>query len=156
MPVLFQSGNGPVASIVNAYSAGGTNSGAVIAAGVASNTALVTAAGAYTANTLQSVISHTGRGRVNLLTVYSRDATARTLRCKVTIDGVSVFDATSSSISTLSHGVVVVGALVGVGTPFLGYQPIDYQESLVIEVASSLSEAAANVGIGVNRETWAS
>jgi hypothetical protein len=64
-----------------------------------------------------------------------------------------VFDATSNAIASGTNGIVPVGYYSTVG---VAPQQIDYQSSLLVEVASSLSEAAANVGIAVNRETWAS
>lgn len=153
MPVLFQSGAGPVSSIVNYFSDGGVGTGYAISAGTGNNCLPVFAGGAYTANTLQTIISHTGRGRVNFLTVYQTNGTSRTMRMKVTVDGTVIFDATSASALSSGSGMVVVGTMT---TSSAVFQPIDYQESLLIEVASSLSEAAANVGIGVNREVWAS
>lgn len=146
---------GPVATIVNGFSAGGTSTTSV-AASAAQATVEVQAAGAYSATpgTLQTLLAHTGRGRINLLTVYAKNATARTLRLKLTIDGVAIFDATSNSVSASATGMVVVGVY---GSAVNEFQPIDYNESLLIEVASSVaSDAAANIGIAVNRETWVS
>jgi len=156
MPVLFQPSAGPVASIVNYYSSGGVASTFAINATDRTMLQEVAAGGAFTAGTLQTIVSHTGRGRLNMLTVHSTNATSRTLRCKVTVDGTVVFDATSSAVTTSNYGLIVNGSIDGSGQGAMQFQPIDYQESLLIEVASSLSEAAANVGIGVNRETWAS
>lgn len=153
MPVLFKGANGPVASIINAFSAGGVSTSS-LAAG--SGALAVTAASAYSATpgTLQSVISHTGRGRLNALNIYATNVTPRTLRLKLTIDGTVVFDATSNSVSASGSGMFVVGVLT---TSTVIYQPIDYQESLLIEVASSVaSDAAANIALGVLRETWSS
>lgn len=155
MPVLFKGANGPVASIINAFSAGGVSTTG-LAAGPTFGALAVTAASAYSATpgTLQTVISHTGRGRVNVLNIYATNATPRDLRLKLTIDGTVVFDATSNSVSASGSGMFVVGVLT---TSTVIYQPIDYQESLLIEVASSVaSDAAANIALGVLRETWSS
>lgn len=156
MPMLFRSPYGPPATIVNAFSAGGVATDFSMAASATNTLVEVQAPGAYTANTLQTIISHTGRGRVNLLNVYTKNATSRTLRLKLTVDGAVIFDATSSAIESAGFGVQVLGGIDTLGGGPLSYQPIDYNESLLIEVASSLSEAASNVGIGVNRETWVS
>jgi hypothetical protein len=152
MPLLFTPGSGPVASIINRFSSGGVSVSNVENFAVG-NTLEVTAPGAYTSGVLQTVISHTGRGRLNILSVYCKDSTSRTLRCRITLDGVVVFDATSNAIAASTNGIVPVGYYATVG---VAPQQIDYQSSLLVEVASSLSEAAANVGIAVNRETWAS
>lgn len=155
MPNLFRGSYGPPATIVNAYSAGGVSTSS-LGAGPSLNTVEVTAGSAYSASagTLQTVISHTGRGRLNALAVYAKNATARTIRLQLTIDGTVVFNATSNSISASGTGMMVVGV---VSTSTLVMQPIDYNESLLIEVASSVSsDAAANIGLAVNRETWVS
>jgi len=156
MPLLFTPSAGPVATITNAYSAGGTQSPSGLTGNTGNNMAVVVAPGAYTANTLQTVISHTGRGRVNMLTVYTGNTTSRTLRCRITLDGTVVFDATTNAIITSGVGMVPIGILTSATPLLIGMQPIDYQSSLLVEVASSLSEAAANVGISVNREIWSS
>ena len=155
MPVLFKSGNGPVASIINAFSAGGT-SVTSLSSGATTGSLTVNAGGAYsgTPGTLQTIISHTGRGRVNVLNAYATNATARTIRVKITVDGTVVFDATSASVSASGAGMKIIGSL---DSSAVVYQPIDYQESLLIEAASSVgSDAAANIAFGVVRETWAS
>lgn len=156
MPMLFRSPYGPPASIINAYSAGSAATAFNISASTANTMVEVQAPGAYTAGTLQTIISHTGRGRVNMLNVYTKNGTSRTLRLKLTVDGTVIFDATSSAIASNGFGVQVLGGIDTVGGGPLSLQPVDYNESLLVEVASSLSEAANLVGIGVNRETWAS
>lgn len=148
MPVLFKGANGPVASIINNYSSGSAVTGFSL---ISANTK-EELSGALTAATLKTMVTHTGRGRVNALVIYAKDSTARTLRCKVTVDGTVVFDATSGSAATLGFGMIVVGGAV---TNSVEFQPIDYQESLLIEIASSLTETD-KVAIGINRETWAS
>lgn len=153
MPNLFRGSRGPALSIVNGYSAGGASIAGLNGAGNF-NCSVITAPGAYSAtpNTFQTVLSHTGRGCINVLNVYSTNATARTIRLRLTLDGNVVFDATSNSISAANTGMLVVGVL---NTTFLDMQPIDYNESLLIEVASSVaSDAAANIALGISRETW--
>lgn len=155
MPMLFRAPYGPPSAIINAYSSGGVS--------LASLDGLVNfgcvrlqAAGAYsvTPNTLQTILSHTGRGRVNVLNVFAGNATARTIRLKLTVDGVVIFDATSNSISATATGMMVIGVL---NSSFIELQPIDYNESLLIECASSVSnDAASNIQLGISRETWVS
>lgn len=148
MPVLFKGANGPVASIINAFSSGGT----ATAYSLSSNNVLEQLSGSLTADTLKTMVSHTGRGRVNALVIYAKDNTSRTLRCKLTVDGVVVFDATSNAVASPGFGMIVIGGAI---TNSVEFQPIDYQESLLVEIASSLTETD-KVAIGVNRETWAS
>ena len=148
MPVLFKGANGPVASIINAFSSGGT----ATAYSLSSNNVLEQLSGSLTADTLKTMVSHTGRGRVNALMIYTKDGTSRTLRCKLTVDGVVVFDATSNAVASPGWGMIVIGGAI---TNSVEFQPIDYQESLLVEIASSLTETD-KVAIGVNRETWAS
>lgn len=155
MPNLFRGSRGPILTIVNQFSAGGASTGSLNGAGNF-NCAIITAPGAYslTPNTLQTVLSHTGRGCLNVLNVYATNATPRTIRLRLTLDGNVVFDATSNSISVANTGMNVVGML---NTSFLDMQPLDYNESLLIEVASSVaSDAAANIALGISRETWVS
>lgn len=148
MPVLFKGSSGPVASIINAFSSGSV----ATTFSISSANTKEELSGALTAATLKTVVSHTGRGRVNSLVVYAKDSTSRTMRCKVTVDGVVVFDATSSAVTGAGFGMIVIGGAI---TNSVEFQPIDYQESLLIEIASSLTETD-KVAIGVNRETWAS
>lgn len=128
-------------SVVNAYSAGGVATGATsLAAGIGNN-ALEVLSGAVTAATLKTVLSLTGPGQIPLLTAYTKDATSRTVRCRVTVDGVVVFDATSSAITTSGAGMVVVGSTGG-GTAAATYSPVPlrWNSSCTIQVASSLTE----------------
>lgn len=151
MPVLFKGSSGPVASIINLFSGGGVSTSFTLSPAGSINYVEVLS-GAVTAATLKTMVSHTGRGRINALVAYTKDVTSRTVRCKVTVDGVVIFDATSNAIANAGYGMVVVG---NVATNQVWFQPIDYQESLLIEIASSLTETD-KVAIGVNRETWAS
>jgi hypothetical protein len=151
---LFTSGSGPVTSIVNYFSGGGVSTAANIATN-ANNNAKEILSGALTANTLASLPGFplTGRGRLNLLTAYAKDATSRTIRVQVIVDGTTLYDATSDAITNSGSGVVPVG-VVTAATGALEMQPIDFQTSLDIKIASSLSETN-KVGCGINYETWA-
>lgn len=100
--------------------------------------------GALTANTLATVLSLTGPGEVPLLTSYTKDATVRTVRTVVIVDGVTVFDFTSASIGVAKRGAIVAGQLVGVpgGATYYVTQgnPIRFSVSLVVQQASNLTE----------------
>lgn len=99
------------------------------------------ASGALTANTLATVLSISGAGLMPILAMTTADATARTMRMQVIVDSVTVFDSTSESIATSSRGGIVAG--VGIGSASLQLmdgEPIRWNSTLVIKVASSLTE----------------
>jgi len=99
--------------------------------------------GALTANTLATVLSLTGPGEVPLLTSYTKDdATVRTVRTVVIVDGVTVFDFTSASISLANRGAIVAGELAWAGGTYYVTQgnPIRFSVSLVVQQASNLTE----------------
>lgn len=98
--------------------------------------------GALTADTLATVLSLTGPGEVPLLTSYTKDATARTVRTVVIVDGVTVFDFTSASIGVANRGAIVAGQLAVAGATYYVTQgnPIRFSVSLVVQQASNLTE----------------
>lgn len=110
-------------------------------AGVAVSTfsqAISTLSGAMTATTLKSFLSVSGvGGEMPLLSVRTNDATARTIRVKITVDGIA-YDFTSASISTSGNGVILSGPVNGATT--LCATPLKWKSTFVIEAASSLSE----------------
>lgn len=131
--------NSPTA-IVNGFSSGSPN-GVVMAA----NGCLETLSGALTANTLATILNLSTGGVIERLALYTKDATARTLRLQVTIDGVIVFDSTSASISTSAMGIIAIGVVVlseTTGSVYAFYPgaPVPYNSSCVVKIASSLSE----------------
>lgn len=150
---LYGGGAGPVTSINNYFSAGGVSTASNIASNANANAKEILS-GALTAATLASLPGFplSGRGRLNLLTAYTKDATSRTIRVQVVVDGVTVFDATSDAITNTGSGVVPVG-VVTAATGALEMQPIDYQSSLDIKIASSLTETN-KIGCGINYEVW--
>jgi len=100
--------------------------------------------GALTSGVLQTVLTLTGPGEVPLLASYTKDATARTLRTVVIVDGTTVFDFTSASIGTGGRGALIAGGFAGVpgGSTYYPAQgnPIRFANSLVVQLASSLTE----------------
>ena len=97
--------------------------------------------GALTANTLATVLSLTGPGEVPLLTSYTKDATARTVRTVVIVDGVTVFDFTSASIGVPKRGAIVAGQVADGGSSYVTQgNPIRFSVSLVVQQASNLTE----------------
>jgi hypothetical protein len=132
-------GGAPTTSIVNAVSGGGVTTTVAIQASTSSNTKAVLS-GALTANTLATALSVTGGGEVPFLSAYAIDATARTIRCVVTVDGVSVFDATSASISTTNHGLLVMGWVGASSALGNSGAPLRFNASLLVQIASDLTE----------------
>ena len=132
-------GGAATTSIVNYYSSGGVSSGSTLSSGNASNSKKVLS-GALTANTLATILSVSGGGEVPLLFAAVEDATSRTLRVRVTVDGTVVYDATTSAITTLGHGQVVAGQVADTSYVAASASGIRFNASLLVEIASSLSE----------------
>jgi len=100
--------------------------------------AIATLSGAMTATTLKNFLSVSGvGGEMSFLTIRTTDATARTIRVVLTIDGIP-YDFTSASISTSGNGVVLAG--INSGTGGIQIPNIKWKSTFVIEVASSVSE----------------
>ena len=75
------------------------------------------------------------------LAFYSKNATSRTIRCVIVADGVTVYDSTTPAVTTGGRGYPVAFSATwnGAQTLTLG-SPIRWSSSLVIQVASSLTE----------------
>ena len=93
-----------------------------------------TLSGALLAGELQEVLSLSGKGRLNFIAVKNMDATARTMRIRVILDDIEVFDATCASIANTTYAVVAVGGAGG------SFQPVSFKVSCTVEIASSLTE----------------
>ena len=102
--------------------------------------AIAVNSGALTANTLATIFSSSGTAvTFSHLTVRCVDATARTLRVVVEVDGLTAFDFTSASTSTTNNGVLLAGWRAPLSSSF-ALPPIISQASLVVKVASNLTE----------------
>ena len=137
-------GSRPPKSIINAFSTSGFTP--VVVSGSGAKQIL---SGAVTAATLKTILSLTGQGTIDFLSFASFDVTSRTVRCKVTIDSVVVFDSTSSASTGVTGGLVI-------GTYISGYaslNSVNYNSSVLVEIASSLSETD-KVGISVIYKTY--
>lgn len=86
--------------------------------------------------TLHTAFSLTGRGRLALLAVRTNNATAKTLRAKLTVDGVVIIDHTTGSISTSGNGFFLADPSSG---------PIEFRNSCLLEVCSSIVETGVHV-----------
>ncbi len=137
MSTLSQfTGGAATRSIVNSCSSGGvslTN----LQANTATNNAREVLSGALTAGVLKTLLTISQGGRVPFLSAYAKNATSRTVRVVVIADGVTVFDATSSAVTANNSGLWVAGqAITGANAS----EPIRFNSSLVVQVASSLTE----------------
>jgi hypothetical protein len=131
-------------SIVNRYSSGGvlsTNS-------LVSTSAVATLTGTVSANTLKTILNVTNSGGyLNLLFITAADTTSRTMRIKITMDGVVVFDAISAACTAAGKGVVAVGSSHRqLATTVPAYEeavkplPTRFNTTCKVEIASSVSE----------------
>jgi hypothetical protein len=121
-------GNRATKSIVNAFSDSGW-------AGVSvSNPGRTIASGSLTANTLKTILTVTGAGTFHGLSFRTANVTSRTIRIRITLDGVVVFDSTSAAISTGTTGAILTGSSA------YPVSPISFNTSAVVEIASSLTE----------------
>lgn len=104
--------------------------------------AIATLSGALTANTLKTMLNITSAGGVmTKLAVISADATARTLRVVVTVDGGVAYDYTSASFLSANFGCNLAGKQRGETSGYYCITPnIVWTTSLKIEIASNLTE----------------
>lgn len=135
MSTMSESSGRSTRSITNSCSV----SGYTPLSGLFCSTGLTVPSGALTANTLKTIFSATGSGLIHVLFARTTNATSRTLRMRLTIDGVVVFDSTSGSITAVSRGGVITGG--NSGTEVLPVTPIVFNTSAVFEIASSLTES---------------
>lgn len=97
--------------------------------------------GALSAGVLKTMLSVSVPGTMPLLTVYSKDATSRTIRVAVIADGALVFDSTSAAFATPNRGCLVAGNAGWIGSVIvIPGAPIRWAQSLIVQVASSLTE----------------
>lgn len=142
MSTLSQfTGGGSTKAIVNAYSSGGVSppSFSIDATAVLGTREVLS--GAVTANTLKTLLTVSQAGQMPYLSFYSKNSTSRTVRCVIVADGVTVYDATTPAIATGGRGYPVAFSATwnGAQAVTLG-TPLRWASSLVIQVASSLTE----------------
>jgi hypothetical protein len=125
-------------ALINATSTTGSSADTVTNNGSQQGLKFVTS-GALTAGVLATVLSISGAGQIPAFLCRGADATARTHRLKMTVDGVVVYDATTASVSATNRGI----ALVGFSTFNINCtisDPVNFNKSLLIEYASSVTE----------------
>jgi hypothetical protein len=95
--------------------------------------------GVMTAGALKTALSVSGRGQLNWLALYRTTTLSKSMRTKLTLDGVVVYDKTDAVGASLGVGFPVVGAVFPSGAS-ITFQPLRYRTSLLIEFASSVAE----------------
>lgn len=123
--------------MLNAYTSAGWTANQVQLSGA--RVYQVATSGALTANTLTTLINESGSaGFISQFAIMTNDVSNRTIRVKITVDGVSRYDFTSASISTSGYGCALAGILTTTSSESL--PPIYYTNSIKIEYASSVTE----------------
>lgn len=120
--------------------------------GAAANCASVSV-GTLSAGVLKKVLSISGKGRINFLMALENGGSYNN-QVKVTLDGVEIFNKTSSVSG--NYGIIAVGYGIGSATSgdFLAmHQPIQFESSLLVEIASS--SASSSQVLYYNAETHA-
>ena len=105
-----------------------------------------TTSGTLSAATLVDVLNITGSGELNFAACAGVDATSRTHRFKLTLDGVVVYDATTAATAALRTGIMLVGGMSSAAsTPAMYVEKITFNVSCRLEYASSLGETAKTI-----------
>ena len=105
--------------------------------------AMVVTSGVSVANVLKTVLSVTGKGALTLLGFASADAAIRSHRIRVTLDGNIVFDTASIEAAHAADRFFLLhGGFSGSVSimPVCEGVPLLYDQSILIEYASSLTE----------------
>ena len=135
----FAGGRPPATtSVVNEHSSGGT---ATTNLNYATQGKLA-ASGSGTGGTLATLLSVSGAGWVPYLICFSNSGTpTHTIRCQVIIDGVTVFDATSATITTTSGSGITVVDCIPQSTTYSDPSglPLRFNTSFVVKACSSVS-----------------
>ena len=129
---------------------GGASTLVYASTGAAANCASVSV-GTLSAGVLKKVLSISGKGQVNFLMALENGVGPYNNQVKVTLDGTVIFDKTVSI--SQNYGVIAVGYGAGAGTAeFLAmHQPIQFESSLLVEIASS--SASSSQVLYYNAET---
>lgn len=101
-----------------------------------------TLSGGLTASTLKTMLNISGaRGVMSICAVRTTDATARTIRLKITCDGTVIYDK-NSAVAVSGQGIFSNGISGQNGTNQIqiGSSMIRFQSTLLVEISSSLTE----------------
>lgn len=123
--------------LYNAFTAAGWTASASLAS---PTLAMPAVSGALTANTLVDLLNESGSaGQIDQFSIKTNDTTPRTIRVVIIVDGTTILDATSASITTTDTGGVWAG-VSGATNVLLQLPPIKYTNSIQLQYASSLTE----------------
>jgi len=142
-------GGGATTFIYNAFTAAGWTPDNSLTVPTMARSSI---SGSLTANNLVDLLNESGSaGQIDQLSIFSNDATARTLRIVITVDGTVILDATSASFSSISTG----GFWAGVRGSTAGQlPPIKYTNSIRIQYASNQNETGKfTLGLAYQRST---
>lgn len=128
-----------VAQIVNRWATPGLETDLFNFATSNNSSAAVLSPADFSAGVLKTVIAITGGGVLKLLSVLKGNSTVKTVRIRVTIDSVVVFDSTTINSGRPTGGMQAVGFMSGTNVM---YEHVPFYESLLVEVASSVTEAS--------------
>ena len=154
-PSTVSSGGGTVTprsttKIVNGFSTSGFTPPPVLNVSNQGTMLVVTNTGAVAPDVLVPMFSISGQGYVDALFTYFVTAPTNgsaTLRTKLTIDGVVVFDSTSTTLSNAGRGPAVVGTYTGTGaSTSLVPLPVRFNTSVLLEITSSTAVSVGNLG----------
>lgn len=123
--------------IYNAF----TSAGWTALGGLASPAlARIATSGALTANALVDLLNESGSaGQIDQFSIKTNDTTARTIRVVIIVDGTTILDATSASITSTDAGGVWAG-VSGATNVLLQLPPITYTNSIQLSYATSNNE----------------
>ena len=130
---------------------GGASTLVYASTGAAANCASVSV-GTLSAGVLKKVLSISGKGQINFLMALENAAGPYNNQIKVTLDGTVIFDKTVSI--SQNYGVIAVGygaGAVATGDFLAMHQPIQFESSLLVEIASS--SASSSQTLYYNAET---
>ena len=99
---------------------------------------------ALTANTFKVALQIIGSGELNFIALQALDATARSIRLRVTLDGVVVFDPPATAIAGTGFGLRAIGQSNKFGMsqsfPQEAYEVVPFAAEAKVEILSSLTE----------------
>jgi len=130
-------GNQATKFLYNASTASGWTALGVL---VSPALARVATSGALTANALADLLNESGSaGQIDQFSIKTNDTTARTMRVVIIVDGTTILDVTSASITSTHSGGVWAG-VVGASNELFQLPPIKYTNSIQLSYASSVTE----------------
>jgi len=107
---------------------------------------VVTASGPVTATVRKTIFSVSGAaGRLDALMVQSTNSTSKTMTMRIVRDGVEIFLTATATVAT-TNSFVALGDVVSGTTSSVLSDPIEWDNSILIEYTSSVTETdGANI-----------